>query len=419
MSEKNTADTIAFYRALFQQSPIGMSIFDATGQCIEANDAIAHIIGATKEQVLAQNFHTIESWKANGLLDAAHEALATNAVIAKEMLLVSTFGKSIDANVHFSPFIVNDATCLLVTLNDLTLQKKLEDNLSAKMEELSQSEQRFALAMNASRDGVWDWDVQTNKVYYSPGYTEMIGYTRDEFPLLFQSWADLIHPADQEKVIQTNEACVRGVHDDFEIEYRMQKKDGQWLWVLGRGKAVARDEGGRATRMIGTHTNIAARKLAEARLKESEKKYRNISENPFVGIFRTSIEDGTFLYSNKKNAEIIGYASAHEIVGKVRSADFYSKKTRALLVRLLQEHGRIEDFEITLTLKNGTHKEVLLSAELWPEEHYLEGVIVDITARKHAEQLVHVERVFSETIIKSMPWLFYIFEKKYSHFCQA
>ncbi|HDQ39754.1 MAG TPA: response regulator [Desulfonatronum sp.] len=147
---------------------------------------------------------------------------------------------------------------------DRTEEACFEAEKSRQAEQaLRESEERFQMVMEATRDGVWDWDIRTGKTYFNPGYYAMLGYAPGEFPMNFQSWKDLVHPDDWERVIGLEQECIDGHSEDFKIVYRMKTKDGQWRWVLGRGKTVARDAGGRALRMVGSHVDITDTKQAE------------------------------------------------------------------------------------------------------------------------------------------------------------
>ncbi|NCC25280.1 MAG: PAS domain S-box protein [Deltaproteobacteria bacterium] len=154
--------------------------------------------------------------------------------------------------------IVHDgkAVGLRGVLVDITGLKMVE-------EALRKSEERFMLAMDAARDGIWDWNVGTGEVYYSPAYAEMLGYAADGIPAHVSSWMDLIHPEDGERALEANTNCIENRAESFEIEYRMRAKDGSWRWILGRGRAASRNKDGRATRMVGTHTDITERKRSE------------------------------------------------------------------------------------------------------------------------------------------------------------
>lgn len=135
---------------------------------------------------------------------------------------------------------------------------------------LQKSEERFRLAMEATNDGLWDWDIDTNSAYFSPGYYRILGYEADEFPMNAQEWTDRIHPDDMEKALQANKDCLYNRTASFQVEFRMKTKSGSWKWVLGRGKAVSRAADGKAIRMVGTHVDITERKQMEAALLKSK-----------------------------------------------------------------------------------------------------------------------------------------------------
>ncbi len=134
-------------------------------------------------------------------------------------------------------------------------------------ENLTKSEERFNLAMNASKDGLWDWDITTDKVYYSPAYGEMLGYTYSEIPQQVDFWKGLMHPDDRDISLKSNLGCIENKCDNFNIEFRLKMKNGDWKWINSRGKVVGRDNMGRATRMIGTHADISEYKQNAENLK--------------------------------------------------------------------------------------------------------------------------------------------------------
>ena len=128
--------------------------------------------------------------------------------------------------------------------------------------------ERFQLAMDICQEGVWDWDIATGAVYYSPSYATMLGYGPQELPARVDVWEGLLHPEDSDATVQANRDCIENRCQEFSVEFRMRTKQGQWLWILGRGRAVSRDAGGRALRMVGTHTDISERKRMEEALEK-------------------------------------------------------------------------------------------------------------------------------------------------------
>ena len=134
----------------------------------------------------------------------------------------------------------------------------------------STSEERFALAMEATQDGLWDWDIPSGVVYHNPTYFGMLGYQPDELTDHVLRWLEQIHPDDLSRVQQVNQDCIESRCQRFFVEYRMRHRAGGWRWILGRGSAVTRDADGRALRMIGTHTDITLRRDAEERSRQLE-----------------------------------------------------------------------------------------------------------------------------------------------------
>jgi two-component system sensor histidine kinase EvgS len=148
-------------------------------------------------------------------------------------------------------------------------------------EALRRSEERFQLAMGASRDGIWDYDARSGEIYYSPGYLAMLGYTAremvtgltstDDSPIAsLKRWLEYLHPEDRDRVHATHLDCLEGARDEFEMEFRMRTRSGQWCWIDSRGRVVRRDAHGRGVRMVGTHTDITHRKEAEQEIVQAK-----------------------------------------------------------------------------------------------------------------------------------------------------
>ncbi len=131
--------------------------------------------------------------------------------------------------------------------------------------DLRDSEERWKFALDGAGDGVWDADLKSGKTLYSRRWKEILGYAEHEIGDDGDEWLRLIHPDDVTRVRAENQACLDRRADNFICEFRMRTKDGRWLWILDRGKVVLRSNTGEALRMIGTHTDISARKAGEAR----------------------------------------------------------------------------------------------------------------------------------------------------------
>ena len=271
-------------------------------------------------------------------------------------------------------------------------------------EALSKSEERFTYAMDATKDGLWDWDIVSDSGYFSPGYYRMLGYEPGEFPTSSESWLDLLHPEDRERAFQANINCVENRCESFEVEFRMQEKGGGWRWILGRGKAVSRDATGKATRLIGTHVDITERKTIDEDLRESEKRYREVFDNSFDGIFLLEVtEEQKFkiLDLNATEERLIGISAA-ETRGKYLE-EFLPPEMALLLTanyRRCITAGAPQSYEESIDFESGSsdfYTTLIPIANETGRPYRIVGISHDITKRKQDEERVREsERMYRQ-----------------------
>ena len=183
---------------------------------------------------------------------------------------------------------------------------------SAKRElALAESEERWKFAIEGAGDGLWDWNTQTGKAFYSPRYKEMFGYAETDIGDTADEWSKRIHPDDAPGVMAALQPYMEGKPGSAAVEFRMICKDGSWKWTLGRGMVVSRDVDGKPLRMIGTNTDITERKEAEESLDETRQKYRALSEAAFEAIFIS--EKGRCLEQNQRAEQMFGYTEAEAL----------------------------------------------------------------------------------------------------------
>lgn len=144
-------------------------------------------------------------------------------------------------------------------------------------QEIKTVTERLNLAIDGSNDGIWDWDINNNKVYFSPRWKEMLGYKDEELENSFDTFVSLQHPEDTSRVSELLNKYLQGETDVYEVEFRMKCKDGSYKWILSRGVAL-RDEQGNPYRMAGSHTDIDKRKKAEEELRKAEQEMRLLAE---------------------------------------------------------------------------------------------------------------------------------------------
>ena len=158
---------------------------------------------------------------------------------------------------------------------DISMRKEIETALQ-------ESEEKYRLAMEATHDGLWDWDVTTGSVYYSPGWNNILGEkgTRNSY----STWEDRIHPEDKPRILKTLRSHLAGETAAWQEEHRLRNIDGDWIWVLGRGRVAKRDRHGNPLRMVGTMSDINVRIQAEKALAEAKEtaELANTSKSRFL-----------------------------------------------------------------------------------------------------------------------------------------
>jgi len=271
---------------------------------------------------------------------------------------------------------------------DRELQREILDRKRAE-QALRENEERFRLAMEATSDGLWDWDVRSNRCYRSPGYHQMFGYEPEEFPTTGEAWLEHVHPDDREQAHRVNVDCIENRADGFEVEFRMKTRSGEWKWILARAKAVSRDAGGRALRIVGTHVDITERKRAEELLRDSEERYRRIVDTANEGIWVLDGAGGT-TFVNARMAEMLGYR-VEEMIGRAADEFLFEEdladQNRQMEIRRQGIPGR---YERRLRRKDGQAVWVIVSgAPLLDARNRFcgsFGMLTDITLRKQAEE---------------------------------
>lgn len=147
--------------------------------------------------------------------------------------------------------------------------------------------ERLEYAVNGTKDGLWDWDLQSNEVYFSPRWKEMLGYTDDELSNVLKNWANNVHPDDLEEVKKAVAMSHKTPGQFYENIHRIRHKNGTWVWVLDRGQTIFNTEG-KAIRMVGFHTDITKQKELEQELAEQEEmmivQSRHVAMGEMIGM---------------------------------------------------------------------------------------------------------------------------------------
>ena len=169
----------------------------------------------------------------------------------------------------------------------------------------SNSETCYQLLASSISDGIWDWDLKTNHVYFSPRWKSMLGYEDKDISSSFNHWYPLVHPEDIEAVISEINACLGEEKLEYENFFRLQHKNGSWHWILSRG-IVHRDEQNSPYRIVGTHSDISILKKTEETLLQRERELEAIFSISPDGIV-TITQQGQIQSANPAFLEMTGF----------------------------------------------------------------------------------------------------------------
>lgn len=275
---------------------------------------------------------------------------------------------------------------LAVYFHDVTMQR-------AAQEALSISEERFKLVARATNDAIWDWNLETQQLWWNEGLEVLFGHSPDELEPDIRSWTKHIHPEDQEWVVKSIEDAIQNPGTNWQAEYRFICADGRTAYVLDRG-FVIRNAAGKAIRMVGGMTNLTEHKQNEQRLQEQAALLDKASDAILVRDLEHRIT-----FWNKSAERIYGW-QAHEVLQRsavellhANPAEFYQATAHVL------EHGEWVG-ELVHTGRDG--RQILVEGH-WSLVRNQDGtpqailaINTDITERKRLEtQFLRAQRLES------------------------
>jgi len=212
------------------------------------------------------------------------------------------------------------------------------EQAGAALKEREEREERLALVTQGINDGIWDWDLKSNQVYFSPRWKAMLGYQEHGIPHRFDAWRALLHPDDVGRAEAAIQAHLDGQTSSYRLEHRLRHKDGSYRWILARGVCL-RDAGGQPYRMAGSHTDITERKQADEALRSSEAELRALL-SAMTDVMFVLDGQGRYLKIPPTNpallyrppAELLG-KTLHEVFPQAQADLFLANIRRALATR--------------------------------------------------------------------------------------
>lgn len=385
--------------ALFRQAADGIVLIDVnTLGFVEFNDAACSTLGYSREEFARLSLTRINSSYsaqqvreqmdrivANDGLDFEIEHRHKNGSV-REMRVINRLVEAVGK------------TYVVAIWTDITAQ-----NAAARA--LKEAEARWKFALEGSGLGVWDWDMLSNEMYFSPIWKAMVGYTGNEFPDNYEAWESHLHPDDRARVIGALEAHTRGQNAEFVVEYRMRHRQGFWKWIQSRGLVIERDEADAPLRMIGVHVDIQDHKQVQEQLAQSQLELQTIIDTEPECV-KTLARDGSLLSMNQAGLAMIEADSLDQVKGAEVAAIIVDSDRQAFREFSRQVfRGGSGSLEFQIRGLKGTPR--------WLETHAvpmrdaagkviaLLGVTRDVTKRKQAEKELRHYRDHLEELVST------------------
>ena len=303
-------------RELVEHASDGIFIADLDGRYVEVNEAGCRMLGYDHGELIGKTIIDLIPPEDEERLWQDRERFLQGATNVGEWMLLKKDGTYL--TVEVSAKILADGRWQGI-VRDISERKRAE-------KALRQAQERLDLALRGAALATWDWNVATGEVIFNQRWAELRGYHPQEISPRVDSWSKGIHPDDWPTVQNRVQGCFEGRDTEFECEYRVAIKSGEWIWVLDRGKVFERDEQGRPTRMVGIELDVTARKRAEEALRLSEAKFSgivSISADAIISIDEdqkiTLFNEGAEKIFGWSNAEVIGRPLSMLIPGRFRA----------------------------------------------------------------------------------------------------
>ncbi len=255
------------FRMLLESAPDAVVIVDESGEIVLVNEQTEEMFGYERRDLVGQSVEILvpERFRRQHLI---HRSAYGRCPHTRSMgANVELFGRRRDgsefpAEISLSPRPIEDGMLVFCSVRDVTRRKIAE-------RALQDSEERFELAVRGTDAGIWDWDLRTNRVYYSSRWKSILGYDDHEIADRFEEWEQRIHPDDHKRALAMVRRYLDGAIREYSLEHRLKHKNGTYRWILARGAALY-DGQGRPYRMSGSHIDITELKHAQAVLHDRD-----------------------------------------------------------------------------------------------------------------------------------------------------
>lgn len=267
------------------------------------------------------------------------------------------------------------------------------DELEKHRNALIVSDQRYSLAVEGANDGIWDWDIPTDTYFFSLKWKSVFGYEENELENSFSTWEMLLHPDDQKRSVNAVFSYLQAKKGIYSNTYRIRCKDGQYRWILSRGKAIW-DAEGNAIRFAGSHTDITEQVMMQEYLRQEKEFSESIIRDAPMIVFVID-RDGKLIKVNPFAEVLTGYKK-DELTGKKGTDILVPECKRQMMDELFEQiitGQHLKNNELEILCKDGRAITVLwFNNLLHDEKGEIQGVVsvgMDVTQQRQFEKELH------------------------------
>lgn len=252
--------------AIVNSAPTAIMTLSPEGVVTSWNRTAERVFGWRAEEVMGQPLPIVPSVHDGFFRVQFERVLSGETIEGREVYRKRKDGVEIPLELTAAPLRSADGktTGAVALMLDLSAQKQAEGSLQ-------EIEDRWQFALEGAEEGVWDWNVESGKVYYSRRWKEILGYKEDEISDSVDEWIGRIHPDDAAANMEAVQRHFRRETPAYLFEYRARRKDGKYAWLVGRGKVIVWSKDGRPLRFVGTKVDVTHRKELEERLRQAQK----------------------------------------------------------------------------------------------------------------------------------------------------
>ena len=391
------------YRSVVEDSPVLICRFAPGGVIEFVNDAYCRYFAKTAQELVGSDFLSLVPAGNRDAVTANISALTADSPVSSHEHQVIAEGGEIRWQRWTNRALFDEEGQVVAYQSfgeDVTERKKTETALE-------NMGQRLELALQAGDIGVWDWDLVTDEVYFSPEWKAQIGYAEDELPNVYKEWESRLHPEDREQTLRALRAYRQGQTDKYAVEFRLRHKDGSYRWIFARGEMLL-DDSGKPVRMNGCHLDITDRVRAEETLQE-EKDFAEDLIATAQAIVLVLDTEGRIVRFNPYMETVSGY-SLDEVRGKDWISTFLPrrdhKRIRKLLLRAVDDIPTRGNVNAIVT-KDGRERRIeWYDKTLKDREGNIAGLLSighDITEREQTTRALRESEMMNRSLLEGSP----------------